>query len=96
MIKIEGLHIAINSCLLLLIRIANQSCSHACNPSYSEGRDQEDHGSRPPQAKVHKTPFQKLGAVLCTCHSCFMGNIGRSSSVHDGQGINVRPYVKNS
>jgi hypothetical protein len=24
--------------------------THACNPSYSEGRDQEDHGSQPGQA----------------------------------------------
>jgi hypothetical protein len=24
--------------------------AHACNPCYSEGRDQEDHGSKPAQA----------------------------------------------
>jgi hypothetical protein len=25
--------------------------AHACNPRYSGGRDQEDHGSKPAQAK---------------------------------------------
>jgi hypothetical protein len=25
--------------------------AHTCNPSYSGGRDQEDHGSKPAQAK---------------------------------------------
>jgi hypothetical protein len=24
--------------------------AHTCNPSYSAGRDQEDHGSKPAQA----------------------------------------------
>jgi hypothetical protein len=31
--------------------------AHACNPSNSGGRDQEDHGSKPAQAK--KIPPQK-------------------------------------
>jgi hypothetical protein len=29
--------------------------AHACNPSYLGGRKQEDHGSRPVQAKIHQT-----------------------------------------
>jgi hypothetical protein len=38
--------------------------AHACNPSYSEGRDQEDRGSKPAQANssqglFSKTPSQK-------------------------------------
>jgi hypothetical protein len=33
--------------------------AHACNPSYSGGRDQEDFGSKPAQQIVHKTPSQK-------------------------------------
>jgi hypothetical protein len=32
--------------------------SHACNPSYSGGRDQEDHGLKPAQA-IFKKPFRK-------------------------------------
>jgi hypothetical protein len=33
-------------------KIKNQvTVAHACNPSYSGGRDQEDHGSKPAQAK---------------------------------------------
>jgi hypothetical protein len=32
--------------------------AHACNPSYSEGRDQEDCSSKPAQANVHKTLSQ--------------------------------------
>jgi hypothetical protein len=36
--------------------------AHTCNPSYSGGRDQEDHGSKPAQAKrpsLEKNPLQK-------------------------------------
>jgi hypothetical protein len=29
-----------------------------CNPSYSGGRDQDNRGLRPVQAKVSETPFQ--------------------------------------
>jgi hypothetical protein len=39
-----------------------------CNPSYSEGRDQEDSGSKPAQAKssqdpISKKTFTKIGLV---------------------------------
>jgi hypothetical protein len=34
--------------------------AHACNPSYSRGRDQEDHGSKQPWQIVHKTLSQKI------------------------------------
>jgi hypothetical protein len=42
--------------------------AHACDPSYLEGRDQEDHGSKPawPNSSVRpylKTPFTKIGLV---------------------------------
>jgi hypothetical protein len=41
---------------------------HACNPSYSRGRDQEDHGSKPALGKKFtkpylKRPFSKIGLV---------------------------------
>jgi hypothetical protein len=42
--------------------------AHACNPSYSGGRDKEDHGSKPAQANssrdpISKNPSQKIGLV---------------------------------
>jgi hypothetical protein len=42
--------------------------AHACNPSYSGGRDQEDHISKPAQANssqepISKNPFTKIGLV---------------------------------
>jgi hypothetical protein len=32
---------------------------HACNPSYSGGRDQENHGSKPAQENSWKDPISK-------------------------------------
>jgi hypothetical protein len=42
--------------------------AHACNPSYSGGRGQEDHGSKSAQANsfqdpILKKPFTKKGLV---------------------------------
>jgi hypothetical protein len=35
--------------------------AHACNPSYLEGRDQEDHSLSPIQTeKLTKPPFQSM------------------------------------
>jgi hypothetical protein len=33
--------------------------THACNPSYSRGRDQEDHGSKPAWANSFQDPILK-------------------------------------
>jgi hypothetical protein len=33
--------------------------AHACNPSYSGGRDQEDHGWKPTQANSSRDPISK-------------------------------------
>jgi hypothetical protein len=33
--------------------------AHACNPSYSGGRDQEDHGSKPVWANSSQDPILK-------------------------------------
>jgi hypothetical protein len=33
--------------------------AHTCNPSYSRGRDQEDHGSKPAQANSLRDPISK-------------------------------------
>jgi hypothetical protein len=35
------------------------SVAYACNPSYSGGRDQEDHGSKPVQANSWQAPTLK-------------------------------------
>jgi hypothetical protein len=41
--------------------------AHACNPSYSKGRDHEDHGLKPAWANsletLLKRPFTKIGLV---------------------------------
>jgi hypothetical protein len=42
--------------------------AHAYNPSYSGGKDQEDHGSKPAQENISrdlisKNPLQKVGLV---------------------------------
>jgi hypothetical protein len=34
--------------------------AHACNPNYSGGIDQEDHGSKPAQANSLQDPFLKI------------------------------------
>jgi hypothetical protein len=44
--------------------------TQACNPSYSGGRDQEDHSSKPAQANgswdpISKKPFTKKRLVEC-------------------------------
>jgi hypothetical protein len=36
--------------------------SHACNPSYSGGRDQEDRGLKPAQANCSQKTLHKKGA----------------------------------
>jgi hypothetical protein len=33
--------------------------AHACNPSYSGGRDQEDHGLKPTRANSSARPYLK-------------------------------------
>jgi hypothetical protein len=37
--------------------------THACNPSYSGGRDQEDHSSKPAQAKIGLVEWLKVKAL---------------------------------
>jgi hypothetical protein len=38
--------------------------AHACNPSYSGGRDQEDRGSKPAQANSYREPILKKKAKI--------------------------------
>jgi hypothetical protein len=34
--------------------------AHTCNPSYSGGRNQEDHGLKPAQANSSRDPISKI------------------------------------
>jgi hypothetical protein len=34
--------------------------AHTCNPSYSGGRDWEDHGAKPAQANSFQLPISKI------------------------------------
>jgi hypothetical protein len=36
------------------------SVPHTCNPNYSEGRDQEDHGMRPVRSNGSRDPILKM------------------------------------
>jgi hypothetical protein len=51
----------------------------AHNPSYSGGRDQADHGSRPALAKSDQDPIStnKLGMVMEACNLSYAGGLGR-------------------
>jgi hypothetical protein len=40
-------------------RTSRALIAHACNPSYSGGRDQEDCGSKPAQANSFRNPISK-------------------------------------
>jgi hypothetical protein len=42
------------------ISISWALATRLCNPSYSEGRDQEDHGSKPGQASSFCDPNSKI------------------------------------
>jgi hypothetical protein len=58
--------------------------AQACNPSYLGGRDWEDGGSWPAQAKSSRGPIsisKELGMMACPCHSSCAGKyIGGSQS----------------
>jgi hypothetical protein len=40
--------------------------AHTCNPSYSEGKDQEDHSSNPTQANSAQDPISKIPITKMT------------------------------
>jgi hypothetical protein len=53
--------------------------THAYNPSYSEGKDQEDYGSKPAQANKFARPISKIS------------NTKRASGVAQGVGPKFKP-----
>jgi hypothetical protein len=59
--------------------------AHACNPSYSGGRDQEDHGSKPALANSSARPYLEK-----TLHKNRVGGVAQ------GEGPEFRPqHYKN-
>jgi hypothetical protein len=57
---------SLNMSYLKVLASAWVLVAHTCNPSYSGGRDQEDHGSKPARANssgdpTSKKPFTKTG-----------------------------------
>jgi hypothetical protein len=41
--------------------------AHFCNPSYSGGRDQEDHGSKPAHANSSRDPISEKNIMENNC-----------------------------
>jgi hypothetical protein len=74
----------------------------AYNPSYSGGRDQEDHGLRPAQVKSSQDSMstnEKLGMVACVCHPSYAGRINTPTyyiAVQADLGINMRLFIINN
>jgi hypothetical protein len=71
--------------------------AHACKPSYSGGRDLEDHSWRTAQAKSSQDPIssnKKLGIVVHACHSSYSGNGNRRLVVQAGLDQNTRVCLK--
>jgi hypothetical protein len=56
---------------------------HACNPSYSGGRDQEDHGQKPAQADSSRDPILKNPSQKY-----------RSGGVVQGEGPEFKPQYR--
>jgi hypothetical protein len=57
------------ACLCQKTKLCWPPVAHACNPSYSGGRDQEDHGSKSAQANsswdsISKIPITKMGIFV--------------------------------
>jgi hypothetical protein len=42
------------------VKLSQVPVAHACNPSYSGGRDQEDCSSKPAQANSSQDPISKI------------------------------------
>jgi hypothetical protein len=51
------------------INVSQALVAHTCNPSYSRGRDQEHHGSKPAQANSFRDCIQKKPTTKIVAHS---------------------------
>jgi hypothetical protein len=54
--KLLKLEVAEVGCLKKVSYLSQAQVAHTCNPSYSGGRDQEDHSSKPVQANSLQNP----------------------------------------
>jgi hypothetical protein len=70
---------------------------HACNHSYSRGRDQENHSSRPAWVKKLAKPHinQQASMVIHTYNPNYAGGLGRTIWSEAGFRQKVKPYLKN-
>jgi hypothetical protein len=71
--------------------------AHTYNPSYSGGRDQENHGSRPTGKKFIRPHFQPMaghGGVCGPAIPAIWGNINRGITVQAGPDIKQGPISK--
>jgi hypothetical protein len=62
--------------------------AHICNPNYSDSRDQEDHSSRPVQAKSPGDPIStniQLAILAPACHPSYAGSINKRIAVQAAQ-----------
>jgi hypothetical protein len=70
-------------CSWTILSAVELGTAHACNPSYSGGRDQEDHSLKPAQANSLQDPISKIP------------NIKRTGGVAQGVGSEFKPrYCK--
>jgi hypothetical protein len=51
-----------------LLQSSPDVAAHTYNPSYLGGRDQEDQGLKPAQAKSSMEPISSNGVIVYTCH----------------------------
>jgi hypothetical protein len=73
--------------------------AQACNHIYSGGRGQKECSSRAALAKSSQDPFsvnEKLGVMVCTCHSSYVEGINRRIMVQGHPGINKDSILKNN
>jgi hypothetical protein len=60
-LRLVGKKVQVRPCLKNKIKLG--LVAHACNPSYSGDRDQEDHGSRLPLANSSMRPYLKKSFI---------------------------------
>jgi hypothetical protein len=75
--------------------------AHTSHPSWSENRGwgEEIKILGLPRQKSSGDPIsinKKLSTMVSTCHPSYMGSINRRIVVQAGEGIHVRPYLKNN
>jgi hypothetical protein len=72
--------------------------AHACNPSYSGGRNWEDGGLRTARAKSSWDPHlnQWLGMMTHICHPSYCGKHKQEDHSLGQPGQKARPYLQNN